>query len=50
VWFGLYEISGYANGEPSFLIPLKKLKKVMTHEKFIYYFAKPLRLNSICKK
>ncbi len=26
VWFGLSEISGYANGEPSFLIPLNKLK------------------------
>ena len=48
VWFGLYEISGYANGEPSFLVPLKKLKKVMTHEKFIYYFAKPIKLYSIC--
>jgi len=36
--FGLYEISGYAEGEPSFLIPLKKLKKVMTYEKFRYYF------------
>ncbi len=48
VWFGLYEISGYADGEPSFLIPLKKLKKIMTHEKFTYYFAKPLRLMSVC--
>ena len=50
IWFGLYEISGYADGEPSFLIPLKKLKKVMTYEKFIYYFAKPLKLYCIYKK
>ena len=37
--FGLYEISGYADGEPSFLIPLEKLKSVMTPEKFAYYFG-----------
>ena len=50
VWFGLYEISRYADGEPSFLIPLKKLKKVMSYEKFTYYFSKPLKLYSICKE
>ena len=49
IWFGLYEISGYADGEPSFLIPLRELKKVMTYNNFIYYFAKPLKLYSICK-
>jgi len=48
--FGLYEISGYADGEPSFLIPLKVLQKHMSYEKYNYYFgAKPLKLLSVCK-
>ena len=48
--FGLYEISGYADGEPSFLIPLKVLQKHMNYEKYNYYFgAKPLKLLSVCK-
>ena len=49
--FGLYEISGYADGEPSFLIPLKVLQKHMSYEKYNYYFgAKPLKLVSVCRK
>jgi len=48
--FGLYEISAYADGEPSFLIPLKRLKRVMSDEKFHYYFAQPIKMSSICKK
>jgi len=48
IWFGLYEISGYGAGEPSFLIPLKKLKRVMSKEKFAYYFAKPIKLQNHC--
>jgi len=48
--FGLYEISGYADGEPSFLIPLKVLQKHMSYKKYDYYFgAKPLGLVSECK-
>ncbi len=36
--FGLYSISGYADGEPTFVIPLKMIKKVIPKEKYIYYF------------
>ena len=39
VRFGLYEISGYADGEPSFDIPLEIIKEVIPDEKFAYYFA-----------
>lgn len=48
VTFGLYEISGYADGEPSFLIPLDKLKTVISKEKIAYYFAKPIELQTSC--
>jgi len=49
--FGLYELSGYADGEPLFLIPLNVLQKHMSYEKYNYYFGqKPLKLYSICKK
>ncbi len=47
--FGLYEISGYADGEPSFLISLKVLQKYMSYEKYNYYFAKPIKLTAYCK-
>jgi len=48
ITFGLYEISGYADGEPSFLIPLDKLKTVISKEKMAYYFAKPIKLKTSC--
>jgi len=49
--FGLYEISGYADGEPSFLISLEQLKENMTKEKFAYYFlANSVEFNSVCEK
>ena len=38
--FSLYEIAPYADGEPSFLIPLNVLKQAMSKEKLKYYFAK----------
>jgi len=49
IGFGLYEISGYGDGEPSFLIPLKLLKENMTQEKLRYYFTRPIKFDSVCR-
>ena len=52
VKFGVYEISTYDQGEPSFLIPLKLLKQTLSKEKYDYYFNndKSVELKSIYKK
>ena len=39
IQFGVYEITTYDQGEPSFLIPLKLLKKTLSKEKYNYYFS-----------
>ena len=51
VKFGIYEIGSYDQREPSFLIPLKLLKKTLSKEKYAYYFGedKSLQLKATYK-
>ena len=50
--FGVYEITTYDQGEPSFLIPLKLLKKTLSKEKYNYYFSqeKSVKFKVLFKK